>query len=193
MEQAFIYDTTFRDGTQGEDISFSAKEKLKIAKKLDDIGIHYIEGGFAGSNPRDTAFFNMAKKEHFTIAKIAAFGSTRKPGIRVQNDANLKAVLEADTPVAAIVANELSIRPNFLKSLGKSSLAIPGPVSAIKISTIFFFAFKLTVTLPPIGANFKALPKRFISTSRILSSSARTFGKEERGRLNFSNCFFSCA
>ncbi|MFC1798810.1 citramalate synthase [Thermodesulfobacteriota bacterium] len=109
METTLIYDTTFRDGTQGEDITFSAREKLKIAKKLDDIGIHYIEGGFAGSNPRDMEFFEMAKSEHFKISRLTAFGSTRKPGVHVEKDENLKAVLETQTPTAAIVGKSWTL------------------------------------------------------------------------------------
>ena len=109
MEPTLIYDTTFRDGTQGEDVNFSAREKLKIAKKLDDIGVQYIEGGFAGSNPRDMAFFEMARDEQFNTARLAAFGSTRKPGVHVEEDANLKAVLETQAPVAAIVGKSWTL------------------------------------------------------------------------------------
>ncbi|MBW1636520.1 MAG: citramalate synthase [Deltaproteobacteria bacterium] len=109
MEPILIYDTTFRDGTQGEDINFSVREKLKIAKRLDDIGIQYIEGGFAGSNPKDTAFFEMAKNEVFNTSRLTAFGSTRKPGAHVENDANLKAILDTQTPAAAIVGKSWTL------------------------------------------------------------------------------------
>ena len=91
MDDVLLYDTTLRDGTQGENITFSAEEKLNIALRLDDSGIHYIEGGWPGSNPRDVAFFNLAKRVKFTQARLAAFGSTRKPGIRPDEDHNLKA------------------------------------------------------------------------------------------------------
>jgi 2-isopropylmalate synthase len=90
MEPTLLYDTTLRDGTQGEDISFSADEKVKIALKLDDIGIHYIEGGWPGSNPKDMQFFDLAKRVKFKTARLAAFGSTRKPGIQPDEDKNLK-------------------------------------------------------------------------------------------------------
>ena len=77
-----IYDTTLRDGTQGEGISFSVTDKLLIAQKLDDFGVDYIEGGFPGSNPRDISFFAEAKKLKLKHAKLAAIGSTRRAGDR---------------------------------------------------------------------------------------------------------------
>ena len=78
MDPIMLYDTTLRDGTQGENISFTADEKLTIAQRLDDMGIHYIEGGWPGSNPRDMHFFDLAKREHFRNARLTAFGSTRR-------------------------------------------------------------------------------------------------------------------
>ena len=77
-EKIFTYDTTLRDGTQGEEVAFSADDKVKIAKRLDAFGIDYIEGGWPGSNPKDMEFFELAKKVRFTHAKLAAFGSTRR-------------------------------------------------------------------------------------------------------------------
>ena len=102
MDPILLYDTTLRDGTQGENITFSADEKLNIAMRLDDIGIHYIEGGWPGSNPRDVAFFNLAKRVTFKHARLAAFGSTRKPGINPDQDNNLNALLEAETPAVTV-------------------------------------------------------------------------------------------
>ena len=102
MDPIFLYDTTLRDGTQGENVTFSAEEKLNIAMRLDDIGIHYIEGGWPGSNPRDLAFFELAKRVEFKHARLTAFGSTRKPGSRPDEDDNLKALLEAQTPTVTI-------------------------------------------------------------------------------------------
>lgn len=103
MEQAVIYDTTLRDGSQGENISFSSEEMIKIAKKLDQAGVHYIEGGWPGSNARDARFFELARKETFETARITAFGSTRKPNTPVEKDGNLKAILDSQAPAAAIV------------------------------------------------------------------------------------------
>ena len=96
MDPIRLYDTTLRDGTQGENITFSADEKLNIAMRLDDIGMHYIEGGWPGSNPRDVAFFNLTKRVSFKNARLASFGSTRKPGTTADQDENLKALLETD-------------------------------------------------------------------------------------------------
>ena len=102
MESILIYDTTLRDGTQGENINFSSKEKLKIAKKLDDLGIHYIEGGWPGSNLRDVRFFELARQETFANTRITAFGATRKPGIAASDDPNLQALVESQTAAVAI-------------------------------------------------------------------------------------------
>ena len=102
MDPILLYDTTLRDGTQGENVTFSADEKLTIAMRLDDIGIHYIEGGWPGSNPRDVAFFNLAKRVTFKHARLAAFGSTRKPGTRPDRDNNLNALLETETPAVTV-------------------------------------------------------------------------------------------
>ncbi|MDM8525749.1 citramalate synthase [Desulfococcaceae bacterium HSG8] len=102
MEPILLYDTTLRDGTQGENVNFTAEEKVKIARRLDDIGIHYIEGGWPGSNPRDKKFFELAKDIEFENARLTAFGSTCRPGISPSEDQNLAAILESDTPVVAI-------------------------------------------------------------------------------------------
>ena len=102
MEPIVLYDTTLRDGTQGENISFTADEKIKIAQKLDDLGVGYIEGGWPGSNPRDMQFFDLAKKIKFKHAKLTAFGSTRKAGTLPEDDFNLKALVDSLTPVVAI-------------------------------------------------------------------------------------------
>ncbi|MDP0499497.1 MAG: citramalate synthase [Verrucomicrobiota bacterium JB022] len=97
-----IYDTTLRDGTQGEGISFSAKDKLIIAQRMDAMGFDYIEGGWPGSNPRDMAFFDLARGAQFQHAKLAAFGSTRRAGIKAEDDAQLATLVAADTPVVTI-------------------------------------------------------------------------------------------
>ncbi|MBF0118998.1 MAG: citramalate synthase [Desulfobacterales bacterium] len=102
MESVLLYDTTLRDGTQGESICFSAEDKMMIAKLLDDIGIHYVEGGWPGSNPKDMEFFNLAKKVKFKNAKLSAFGSTRRPGISPSEDPNISAIIESGTEVVTI-------------------------------------------------------------------------------------------
>jgi 2-isopropylmalate synthase len=98
-----IYDTTLRDGAQGEGINFSVADKLRIAEKLDQFGVHYIEGGWPGSNPRDMEFFRLAKRRKFRNARLAAFTMTRRKGIAVEKDDLLRQMLEAETPVVTIV------------------------------------------------------------------------------------------
>jgi 2-isopropylmalate synthase len=97
-----LYDTTLRDGSQGEGINFSVADKLRIAERLDAFGIHYIEGGWPGSNPKDIEFFEQAKRKKFRRAKLAAFGSTRRKGVNVEKDDQVRLLLEAETPVVTI-------------------------------------------------------------------------------------------
>jgi 2-isopropylmalate synthase len=103
MTNLHLYDTTLRDGTQREGISLSLEDKLKIARKLDEFGIHYIEGGWPGSNPKDVEFFRRVRSLGLAQAKVAAFGSTRKKDTLPEEDANLKALLEAETSVVTLV------------------------------------------------------------------------------------------
>src|SRR5580658_5335169 len=97
-----IYDTTLRDGSQGEGINFSVLDKLRIAEKLDAFGVHYIEGGWPGSNPKDIEFFAQAKRKKFRTARLAAFGSTRKKSTPVENDDQVRLLIQAETPVVTI-------------------------------------------------------------------------------------------
>jgi 2-isopropylmalate synthase len=97
-----LYDTTLRDGTQGEGVSFSMEDKVRIAQRLDALGIHYIEGGWPGSNPKDLRFFKRVQGAVFKTAKISAFGATRRPGVRPPEDPNLQALVEAGPPVVTI-------------------------------------------------------------------------------------------
>jgi 2-isopropylmalate synthase len=98
-----LYDTTLRDGSQGEGINFSALDKLRIAEKLDAFGIHYIEGGWPGSNPKDMEFFKQAARRKWKSALLAAFSMTRRKGMAVENDELMRQILEARTPVVTIV------------------------------------------------------------------------------------------
>ncbi len=102
MESILLYDTTLRDGTQGEKITFTVKDKLRIAKKLDDLGIHFIEGGWPGSNNKDYEFFESLKNENFQNSRITAFGSTHRAGVSADKDKNLKAIIECGASVATI-------------------------------------------------------------------------------------------
>src|SRR5882762_403408 len=90
-----LYDTTLRDGSQGEGINFSVMDKLRIADKLDAFGMHYIEGGFPGSNPKDIEFFAETRRKKFKHAKLAAFGATRRKGVAVERDEQVRLLLEA--------------------------------------------------------------------------------------------------
>ncbi len=102
MARIFIYDTTLRDGAQGEGISFSSVGKIHLAKRLDAFGVDYIEGGYAASNPKDLAFFKEIKREHLTRSRIAAFGSTRRAKHTVADDPGVQALMDADTAVVTI-------------------------------------------------------------------------------------------
>jgi len=98
-----LYDTTLRDGTQREGISFSVEDKLKIARRLDRLGIAYIEGGWPGSNPKDMAFFERVSELDLEQAVITAFGSTRRADMAVEEDPNIQALIAADTAAVAVV------------------------------------------------------------------------------------------
>src|SRR5881628_3092315 len=98
----FTFDTTLRDGTQGESVSFSVDDKLTIAEKLDALGIDYIEGGWPGSNPKDKEFFTRAKDLKLKHSKLTAFGATRFAKNPVDKDVNVAELLAAETPVISI-------------------------------------------------------------------------------------------
>ncbi len=98
-----IYDTTLRDGTQGEGVSFSMEDKVRLAGRLDALGIHYIEGGWPGSNPKDLRFFRRMQDVPLKHARLAAFSMTRRAGGRAETDPNMRALLDAGAPVATIV------------------------------------------------------------------------------------------
>jgi 2-isopropylmalate synthase len=97
-----LYDTTLRDGTQAEDISFLVVDKIRIAEKLDELGVHYIEGGWPGSNPKDIAFFKEIKKVRLSQARIAAFGSTRRAKTTPDKDNNIRTLVQAEPDAVTI-------------------------------------------------------------------------------------------
>nr|WP_184743743.1 citramalate synthase [Spirochaeta isovalerica] len=103
LKKITIFDTTLRDGTQGTGINLTLKDKLDIAARLDDAGIDYIEGGFPLSSEKEASFFRLAKNENYQHSKIAAFGSTRKSGNKVESDPYITAMLEAETPAVVVV------------------------------------------------------------------------------------------
>ncbi|MCC6140036.1 MAG: citramalate synthase [Nitrospira sp.] len=104
-----IYDTTLRDGAQAEDVSFSAEDKVRVAQKLDELGVHYIEGGWPGANPKDIEFFRIMKTTPLTHASVIAFGSTRKASNSVQKDQNMQALLAAETKTITLFGKTWSL------------------------------------------------------------------------------------
>jgi 2-isopropylmalate synthase len=106
-----LYDTTLRDGSQAEDISFSLEDKVRIAERLDGLGIHYIEGGWPGSNPKDLQFFQEVKSLSLSQARIVAFGSTCRAGTLPRKDPNLQALIEAGTEVVTIFGKSWDRHP----------------------------------------------------------------------------------
>jgi 2-isopropylmalate synthase len=106
-----IYDTTLRDGVQAEDIAFSVEDKVRIAQRLDELGIHYIEGGWPGSNPKDLQFFQEIKSIPLSQTKIVAFGSTCRAGASPQNDPNIQALTDAGTKTVTIFGKSWDIHP----------------------------------------------------------------------------------
>jgi 2-isopropylmalate synthase len=128
------FDTTLRDGTQGESVSFSADDKLVIAQKLDELGIDYIEGGWPGSNPKDKEFFHRAAGLQLKHARLTAFGSTRFAKNPVEQDRNVQALVEAGTPVVSIFGKtwDLHVRRALGIALEENLLLISETVKYLK-------------------------------------------------------------
>ena len=139
-----LYDTTLRDGTQMEGISLSVEDKLKIARKLDELGVHYIEGGWPGSNPKDAEFFLRAQNLELQNARLAAFGSTRRVGAKAETDPNLLALVDARTPVVTIVgkAHDRHVTHVLETTLEENLAMIADSVRYLKAHglTVFFDA-----------------------------------------------------
>ena len=129
-----IYDTTLRDGTQGTGISFSVLDKIRVAEKLDDFGVHYIEGGWPGSNPKDATFFEEAARRRWKNAKITAFGMTRRGRTKVEDDSQVQMLLDAKTPAVTIVGKTwpLHVTEVFQVSLEENLAMISDTVEYLK-------------------------------------------------------------
>lgn len=134
MKDVLIYDTTLRDGCQAEDISFTLEDKLRIAEKLAELGVDYIEGGYPGSNPRDAEFFKKVKRLKLRKTKIAAFGTTRKVSSKPSQDFNLRVLVEADTPVITLVGKtwDLHVRDDLRISKKANLEIIADSISYVK-------------------------------------------------------------
>lgn len=141
MTKVEIYDTTLRDGTQGEGISFSAKDKVKIALRLDELGFHYIEGGWPGSNPKDLRFFELIKEHRLKNARVCAFGSTRKPGIAPSEDENLMQIIRSAAPVATIFGKtwDFHVKYALLATLEENLKMIKESIAFLKYNNIEVF------------------------------------------------------
>ena len=144
MTSVQLYDTTLRDGAQKEGISFSVVDKLNIARKLDELGIHFIEGGWPGSNPKDVEFFQRAKNLNLARSVVVAFGSTRQPGIKAEADANLRALADVGVEAVTIVgkSSELQVTRVLETSLEENLSMIGDSIRYLKEKglTVFFDA-----------------------------------------------------
>src|SRR5689334_19895148 len=109
MARIRIYDTTLRDGSQGEGVNFSLQDKLQITRRLDDLGIDFIEGGYPLSNPKDFEYFQEVCKLPLRHARIAAFGMTRRKGVAPADDTCLRALLDSQAPLVTIVGKTRSL------------------------------------------------------------------------------------
>lgn len=144
MRHIEIYDTTLRDGSQQEGISFTVSDKLKIAQKLDDLGINYIEGGWPGSNPKDTEFFQKARNLRLKNAVLVAFGSTRRIDTSVENDSGLKALVDSGASAVNIVGktSDRQVKQVLETTLQNNLTVIRESVAYLKSKglTVFFDA-----------------------------------------------------
>ena len=144
MPPVELYDTTLRDGAQREGISFSVVDKLNITHKLDELGIHFIEGGWPGSNPKDVEFFNKAWSLTLSHSQLVAFGSTRRPKIKAETDANLLALADAGVKVATIVgkSSDLQVTQVLETTLDENLSMIADSINYLRAKglTVFFDA-----------------------------------------------------
>ena len=134
MSDVKIYDTTLRDGSQAEGISFTVEDKIRIAHKLDELGVHYVEGGWPGSNPRDIDFFERVQRAHFSQTRITAFGSTRYPDKKVEDDIVLQALLKTETQVVTLFGKTwaLHVREALSTSLDENLRMIFESIAYLK-------------------------------------------------------------
>ncbi len=133
-KQITLYDTTLRDGSQGEEVTLSAEDKLKLAQKLDEFGVHYVEGGWPGSNPKDARFFEMARKASFKTARLTAFGSTRRSQIRPEDDQSIQALLRTELETITIFGKSWDLHATEILgvSLDENVALIEDSVSYLK-------------------------------------------------------------
>ena len=144
MQDVKLYDTTLRDGSQAEDISFSVEDKLRIAKKIDELGIHYLEGGWPGSNPKDMQFFKEMRNLSLKHATVVAFGSTTKADTVPEEDRNLKSLITSGTGAVTVFGKswDIHVKDALHISLAKNIQLISDTVSYLKqqCAEVFFDA-----------------------------------------------------
>src|SRR3974390_1781178 len=134
MTRIHIYDTTLRDGSQGEGVNFSLQDKLLITPRLDELGVDFIEGGYPLSNPKDAEYFREVRKLPLRHARVAAFGMTRRKGVRAEEDTCITALLEAQTPIITIVGKtwDLHVREVLGTTLEENLAMIQDSVACCK-------------------------------------------------------------
>jgi isopropylmalate/homocitrate/citramalate synthase len=139
-----LYDTTLRDGAQREGLSLTVDDKLKVAAWLDELGVHYVEGGWPGSNPKDIEFFRRVPELRLRTARIACFGATRRPGGRADSDPGVRDLVESEAPTVTIVATPSWVTDDAKTSSGRRrSRRTPASISRPAVS----FAFSTPASL----------------------------------------------
>ncbi|MCG6917476.1 MAG: citramalate synthase [Deltaproteobacteria bacterium] len=161
MRKIEIYDTTLRDGTQAEDFNLSLEDKIRCSKKLDELGIHYIEGGWPGSNPKDVAYFKEIKNYELKNSKVAAFGSTHNPRFSAEKDRNLGALLKAKTEVITIFGKSwtVHVRDALRTTLERNIEIIRGSLAFVRPKV-----WKLIYDAEHFFDGFKADPEYALAT-----------------------------
>ncbi|HMC88509.1 MAG TPA: citramalate synthase, partial [Gemmataceae bacterium] len=134
MPRIRIYDTTLRDGSQGEGVNFSLQDKLQITQRLDDLGVDFVEGGYPLSNPKDFEYFQEVKKLPLRHARVAAFGMTRRKGVQPGEDTCLKALLDSEAPLITLVGKtwDMHVREVLNTTLDENLNMIADSVSYCK-------------------------------------------------------------
>ena len=144
MKKLEIYDTTLRDGSQSEEINFSVEDKLRITERLDDFGIHFIEGGWPGTNPKDSEYFRKVRRLDLRSSRIVAFGSTHRAGIKAERDPNLRALLDTETGVVTVFGKswDFQVKHALRIDLEKNIEIINNSVAYLKprLDMVFFDA-----------------------------------------------------
>ena len=153
MQEVKLYDTTLRDGCQAEVISFTVEDKVRIARKLDELGVHYIEGGWPGSNPKDIKFFREIREISLKQARVVSFGSTARAGTLPEEDRNLKSLINSKTDVVTIFGKSWDIHVKYALriKLSENIKLISNTIKYLKkhfsfsfiISSIFLFILYL--------------------------------------------------